>query len=165
PSTRLNKGHMLLANAQMVDTRPVQGRLDSFMDVHRRYIEAQVKVDEAVALERAERQRIEQLDGTQDQGLTAVAGALLVNGEPRRNVFARFADRAPGQMSALPCAEKAKAIHNLAANLHRSMGVPEALLVAAAQAEEAACKLEEALPGWELRRGYLSVTRQSRDAL
>jgi hypothetical protein len=49
--------------------------------------------------------------------------------------------------------------------LHRSLGLSEATLAAADQVEQAALKVEEALPGLELRRSYLDTERQTRDSL
>jgi hypothetical protein len=49
--------------------------------------------------------------------------------------------------------------------LHRSLGLSEATLAAADQVEQAALKVEEALPGLELRRSYLDTARQTRDSL
>jgi hypothetical protein len=164
-NTRMKKGNVLLANAQIVNTKPVKARFDAFVETHRRYIEAQANVDEAEGLERAELKRVEQQDGMQDRAIDALSAALLLDGEPRRNPFTRFSDRGPGQIIALSFAEKVKAVHNLVTTLRRSMGLSEATLQAADKAEEAALKVEEAQSGWELRRTNLALVRQARDSL
>jgi hypothetical protein len=164
-STRLNRGNVVIANAQSVNIKPLKARFTAFVDVQKRYIEAHNTVGEAEGLERAELKRVEQLDGVLERAINALSAALLLDGEPRRNSFARFSDHGPGQICVLPFAEKVKAVHNLVANLQRSTGLSKATVGATNRAEQAALTVEEALPGWELRRTYLTVARQSRDAM
>lgn len=164
-STRLTRGNVVLANSQLVDTRPVKARFDTFTAVHQRYLEAHQKVAEAETLEDAELKRIQQLDGTHNKALAALSAALLLDGEPRRNPFGRFAPYGPGQMIALSFADKVASVQNLVATLRRSMGLSDATLAAADKTEQAAAGVEAALPGWNLRRTYTAMARQARDAL
>ncbi len=96
-SSRLNRGTMILANAQLVNTKSFKARLDAFAGIHGRYIEAHTKVEEAEALERTELQRVEQFDGEQDKAITALSAALLLDGESRRNPFPASPIAAPGR--------------------------------------------------------------------
>ena len=165
PSTRLNRGNLVLANAAQIDTRRVRVRLERFLEVHRRYIDAQAAVNEAEALAAHERGVVDRLDGAVNNALVILSAALQLNGESQRNPFGRFARLGPGKMKLLSCRRKITAIRELAANLRGAMGVGQAVLTAAAAAEQAAAQVETALAGWTLRCTYLSLARQSRDAL
>ena len=165
PSTRLNRGNLILANAAQIDTGRVRARLDAFLEIHRQYLEAQVAVNEAEALVAHERSVVDRLDGDANNALVRLSAAMQLDGEPLRNPFARFAPLGPGKMRLLSWQRKVTAIRALAANLRRSLGVSPAVLAAAAAAEQAAERLETALAGWTLRRTYLGLTRQTRDTL
>lgn len=165
PSTRLSRGDVVLGNAQLVDTRPIKTRFADFSDIHQRYTEAQQKVADAEALENAERKHVEQLNGGQDKALAALSAALLLDGEPRRNLFGRFGPYGRGQLAALGVVDKVAAVGELVANLRRSMGLSEATLAAADQAEQAAALVKEALPAWHMRRAFVRTCRQKRDAI
>jgi hypothetical protein len=156
---------MLLANAQVLDTRPVKARLNAFTATHRRFIEAQAKVDEADDLERAEAKRVLQLDLDQDEAVETLAVCLINDRQPRRNPFGKFSDHTPSEIAGMAYADEAKAIHALVEAVQRDKSLSQKTRSAAAQAEAAAGKLEAALPGWELRRVFLAGVRQERDNL
>lgn len=165
PTTRLKRGNVLLANAQGIDTSSVRARLETFVDIHRRFIEANARVQEAEGLELLEQERVQQLDGVQAKALAALSATLQLDGEARRNPFGRFIDPTPGEIARMSFADRARTLRHLAATLQRSLGPSKATLAAAAEVAEAAVRVEEALPGLELRRSFLDMARQRRDSL
>ena len=165
PSTRLNRGNVVLANSRLIDPQPIKARFDAFVDAHRRYIEAHDRVAEAETLDRAELERIEQINGAVERGLAGLQAALLLDGEPRRNPFGRFAPMGPGQMSALGFSEKVTAAESLVSTLRKSMGLSRGTLAAADKLAREVVRLREALPGWTMRRTFLAMARQERDTL
>ena len=165
PSTRLNRGNVVLANSRLIDPQPIKARFDAFVDVHRHYIEAHDKVAEAETLDRAELERIAQLNGAVERALAGLQAALLLDGEPRRNPFGRFAPKGPGQMSVLGFAEKVTAAESLVSTLRKSMGLSSATLAAADRLAREVARLREALPGWTMRRTFLAMARQERNTL
>src|SRR5206468_1461733 len=90
---------------------------------------------------------------------------LINDRQPRRNPFAKYSDHAPSEITGLGYADEAKAIHTLAEVVQRDKSLSHKTHTAAAQADAAAHNLEEALPGWELRRAFLAAVRQERDNL
>lgn len=165
PSSRVNRGNVLLANTHRVDTTSVQARLDAFADLHSRFLDAHNKVEAAEALKKAEVNSLELLDGDLSKAIDALSAALLLDGEPRRNPFERFADLGPGKTTELSYGECARAVQELVMALRRSHGLSVVTMNTADKAEQAAIKVEEALPGLELRRTYLGLMRRERDSL
>ena len=165
PSTRLNRGNLILAGAKQIDTGRVRDRLEAFREIHRQYIEAQAAVNEAAALVEHERSEVDRLDGEADKALVMLSAALQLDGEPQRNPFGRFVSLGPGKMKLLSWRRKAAAIRELATTLRHSLGVSQAVLDTAAAAEQAAGRIETALRGWSLRRTYLGLARQTRNTL
>lgn len=165
PSLRLKKGDALLAKAQVVDTKPLEARLNAFAATHRSYGEAQAKVDEVDAQLRAAVIRLAQLDADQDDAVEALALCLANEGEPRGNPFASFNAEAPGRLKALAVADEAREIHTLVAAVLRGKSLAQATRDAAQAAEQAALQVEAALPPLEALRGNLNAARQQRDAI
>lgn len=165
PSARLDTGAAILNNAQAINTKPVKGRLDAFAAAHRSYAEAQRKVDAVEAALATEQARLAQLDADQDDAVEALALSLSNDGQPRNNPFANFSNLGPGRLKSMAVADEAKAIHTLVATLQRSKSLSPATLGAAQNAEQAAQKLEAALPALAALRGDLKSARSFRDSV
>src|SRR5436853_236546 len=84
---------------------------------------------------------------------------------PKGERIMELLKNAPPRFSRLNRGNVVLANSQLVANLRGSLGLSRATLTAALQAEQAAHNLEEALPGWELRRAYLDTARQARDSV
>lgn len=162
-SSRVNKGSMLLRNAQVLDTRLVKARLDIFSATHRRYIEAVAKVDEATDLERQEAQTIEKLDAQQDKAVEALAVALINDRQPRKSPFDKFSVLSPSEIVNMAMADEAKAIQALVHAVKLDDMLSKKTHNVAERAAAAALQIEAALPAWETRRVFLSGVRQERD--
>lgn len=165
PSTRLNRGNMLMANSQQVDTQSVKARLDAFIDIHSQYIEAVAGVEEAEAAKRAEVNCMEMLDGGLHRAIAGLSAAMQMDGEWRRNPFGRFGAQGPHSIAAMWYGDEAKAMQDLVVSLRCATGVSKETLAAADRAEQAALKVAEAVPGLELRSAYLRQMRRKRDAM
>ena len=159
------RGATILINARAINTKPVKGRLDAFAEAHRSYSEAQRKVDEVEAALAIEQARIVDLDANQDDAVEALVLCLANDGQPRNNPFASFSNVGPGRLKALPFGDEARAIHTLVATLQRSKSLSQSTLTAAQSAEQAAQKLEAALPLLERLRNDLKSARSFRDTI
>ena len=165
PIARLNTGAAILTNARAINTKPVKGRLDAFAAAHRSYAEAQRKVDEVEAALAIGQARIAHLDADQDDAVEVLALCLANAGQPRNNPFGRFGNVGPRRLKALPFADEAKAISALVESLQRSKALSPTTLTAAHSAEQAAQKLEAALPPLETLRNDLKSARSFRDTI
>ena len=165
PGARLNTGAAILTNAQAVNTKPVKGRLDAFAAAHRRYCEAQRKVDKAEAALGNGQARLAHLDADQDDAVEALALCLANDGQPRTQPFGSLSNFGPAKLKTLPVADEAKAIHDLVATLQRNKSLSHATRSAAQNAERAAQRLEAALPPLETLRTALKAARSLRDTI
>ena len=165
PGKRLKTGATILAAMRVVNTKPVQKRLDAFAAAHRAYGDAQAKVDAADAELRAGQAQVVQLDAEQDAALEALALCLANNGQSREKPFAAFNADSPARIKTMPFAEEAQAIHALVASLRIDTSLSQATLDAAQRAEQAAQKVEAALVPLDALRNTLSAAREVRDNL
>lgn len=165
PSKRQKTGATILAAVRVINTKPVQKRLDAFARTHRTYCDAQAKVEKVEAELHAAQAQVAQLDTEQDAAVEALALSLANNGHSRAKPFAAFGVESPGRMQALPFAEEAQAIQALVASLRRDPSLSPAILDAAQRAEKAAKKVQAALAPLHTLRNTLTAARERRDQL
>jgi len=162
PSVVLETGAAILTAARQVDTTKIKPRLDAFAEAHRRYLEAQRKVD---AIEAQIGACQEALDVENGRAIEPLARALVTDGAARSNPFAAFGADSPSAIKNLPLAEQAKAIRSLAASVQRHDAVSPAAVKAARTAEQAAEKMVAALDNVTTLQGKLQQARHARDVI
>jgi len=162
---RLRLGASVLSAARGVDTRLVKDRLGRFERVHRRYVDAQRKVDAAESQLRAAQARLEESEALQDEAVEMVARTLVMDGEPRANPFEAVGTPAPSVITRLPSAEEVQAVHALAAAVQRSTKVSKATFQAAQAADKAAQVVEQALAAVAKQQDGVRDARRLREAV
>ncbi len=165
PGMRLQLGASVLSAARAVDTRLVRARLGRFERQHRRYVEAQRKVDTAESRLRAAQARIAKLDELQDEAVEALACELAHEGHPRKKPFEAFGATTPAAIAHLPFAESATAVHELVANVQRGKTVSKETLQAAVAADKTARAVEQAIGPIAKLQDNVRHARRMRDAL
>ncbi len=165
PSTRLNRGNMLLANTHRVDTKSVKARLNAFSDIHSLYIEAHNRREEAEALKGHDALQLEALQRELGKAIAALSAALVIEDEPVRNPFSRFSPIGPRRMATLLPDAAAQAVHHLVVGVRSTMSRSPSVLEMADKVEQAAGKIEDAVAGLEARRTYLGLMRYERNSL
>jgi hypothetical protein len=162
---QLDAGASILAAADPMDTRLIKARLTAFSGAQRTYKTAHEQVLAAEARVTAAQMRLGELDVNQDEAVTALAAALIVDGQRRTNPFDAFGAPAPGKLTELGVADEAKAVHQLVAAVQRGKGTSKLTLKAAQAAEKAAHAVEQGLAEIERLHGNLRAARQRRDAV
>ncbi len=159
-SWRLRRGESVLSGARVTDTSLVKARLERFEGAHRDYLDAEQKLDAAVAQLRAAETHLADCDAVQDKAVVALSGALIAVGEPPRNPFVALGGLPPRQLTKLPIVRKAEAVHQLVAAVKRDQRYGEATIKVAQAAEDAARTVEEALiPVDKMEQGVREARR------
>jgi hypothetical protein len=164
-ASQLDAGASIVAAADTVDTRLIKPRLSAFGGAQRTYKAAHEQVQAAEAHVTAAQMRLGELDVDQDEAVTALAAALIVDGQRRTNPFNVFGVPAPGKLMELAVADEAKAVHQLVAAVQRGKGASKPTLQAAQAAEKAARAVEQALAEIEKLQGSVRAARHRRDAV
>ena len=162
---QLDAGAAILAAADTVDTRLIKPRLTAFGSAQRTYKVAHEQVRAAEARVAAVQMRLGELDAEQDEAVTALAAALIVDGQRRSNPFNAFGALAPGKLMGLSVADEAKAIHQLVAAVQRDKYTSKPTLQAAQAAEKAARAVEQAVAEMAKLQGNVRAARHTQDAV
>jgi len=162
---RLQTGAAILAAAKAVDTRLVKARLTAFEGAHRSYADAQHKVDAAEAQLRTVQVKLGECEVAQAEAVEALVRSLIFDGQPRKKPFDDFGVPAPSKLVNLPAADKAKAVHQLAAAVQRSKNASKVTVQTAQAAEKAATAIEQALAPVEKLQAAVRDARHTRDAV
>ncbi len=164
-TSQLDAGASILAAARTADTRLIKGRVTAFQEAQRSYAAAHEKVHAAEAQVDAARLRLGELNVDQDEAVSALAAALIVDGERRTNAFAAFGGPAPSRLIALPPPEEIKAIRQLVSAVQRAKRLSKPTLQAAQQAEKATGAIEQVLLQIEKLQAATREARHTRDAV
>ena len=165
PGIRLQKGAVVLAAAQMVETKAVKDSLEEFKNAHRSYSDAQAKADRAAAEVRAAKAELAQIEAEQDEAIEELARCLIADRQPRGKPFSKFNAAAPGVIVRLAFAAKAQAVHALTTAVQDDASLSSASRKAAANAEKVAVKLEATLAPIDALRNGAQAARQQRDQI
>ncbi len=165
PAGRLRTGAAVLAAAEVVNTRLIRKRVETFTEAHRSYAKAQRAAQAAEAELRDCQGRLVARDREQDDAVEWLARALINEGWPRANPFAPYAMPASSAIRKLPYAEEAKAIHALVAAVQRDRTVGTAVRRAADAAAGAAQNTERELAPWDKLSAAVRSARETRDAV
>lgn len=164
PARRLRLGADVLSAAGVVETHLVKERLARFESEHRRYVAAQDDVTTGERQLRAARTRFRATRADLDRSIEDLARALVVDGAPRLNPFAKLGVPSPGQLSRLAVENATKSVDRLVAVLRRARSTSERTSTAIAAVERAMRAIEEAAPDIERIEDELRVARAMRDA-
>lgn len=162
PTARIKTGTAIRTAAEVVDTKPVNTRLQAFLTAHTAYVEAQRKLEEAEALLRSEQVRLAAIEPGFVDGL---ARALIADGQALANPFAAFGAPSPAAIRSLPLFEKPQAFRDLAASVQRRTTPSPGVLAAVQMVEQLANQLDPTTGTIGSLRSEVAKARQVRDVL
>ncbi len=165
PKKRIQLGTSVLSAARVVDTRPIQERLERFERVHGEYVEAQQKVEAAKSGLRAAKARVSTCGTRQEKAVETLARSLVNDGQPRANPFEAFGAPAPSVVSKPPAVTAAKAVHQLVTAVRAHETGSKKTIEAVRAAEEAARNVEHAAVALEKAEDDVRAATRMRDAV
>jgi hypothetical protein len=165
PGNRVKMGTAILAAARAVNTALIKSRLATFSAAHRRYADAQGKVDTADADLRSAQAKVARYDAEEAAAVERLAVALANDGHSRLKPFAAFGGSGPSAVKELPVRERAKAVQQLIAGVQHAPALTARTRQAARAAEQAARGLEAALSNMDQSEASLRDLRFRRDTL
>jgi hypothetical protein len=160
---RLRLGESMLAAAQSFDTSPVKARFAEFERTHQEYAEAHLNVEGAEAHLRTVQMELTACDRVHNKAITALAGALISEGQPIVGPFAAYGGPPIRPLIRLPRAQKTHTVHELVTVMQRDGSLGEATLKAAKAADTAARAVEEAFVPVSTLRKAVRDARKQRD--
>ncbi len=118
PTSRVEAGNHVLDAAESLgaaQTKTIAERLAALKKAHAGYIGADKAVKAADAALRAQQAKVGEADVTQDEGVDALATAVIGEGMPRMTPFKPFGFGAPGSIKRMGYTAEAKEVIALAA--------------------------------------------------
>lgn len=162
---RLDAGAAILAHAQVIDTSPVERRLQAFTTAHGKYVAAQTKVEAAEVELHTASAGVERCEQEVDAAVEALALALANDGHSRTKPFAALGVAAPSDLKNAATGDKVEVSRQLAAAAQVSRAAGRKTCEAARAIEEAAGKLEAALRAVVPLESALGELRRQRETL
>lgn len=161
---RLRLGESVLTAAHAIDTSPVKARLEEFERAQQEYAGAHQNIEVAEAQLRAAETELIACQAVQDTAITALAGALIGEGQPVPTPFAVYGGPPFKMLKRMGIARKTDAVHQLVAVLQRDENIRDATKKAAEATDEAARALEQAFVPVKTMRKGVREARRTRDA-
>ena len=165
PRARREVGTMVLAAANVVDTKPVKTPLAVFKKAHVAFVKAADKVAAAEAVRDAAHASVAGCDVTQDGSVEPLVLALVLAGAPRLTPLKGLSNMTPSELKKMAAAKAAKELLRIVAAVTKRGGVTPGLKRALKGTTDAATAVQKAMVSVVPREKLYQESLAGRDAL